>query len=231
MNHDQHLRQSEHQAPPLNHLFLNGSVDPDPDLLSQVLDELDYGLCVLTEDGFIEHANQIATDAIGEGSVLRTSSNRLQACDSADREVLSAAIKAALRGRRGLVLLGKGNDQRSMALTPLSLGESDRRRFGNETRSRCLLVMGKRNSYEQLSLVFFAQLHGLTPAEIVVLGKLCNGDTPKVIAMAVGVAVSTVRTQISSVRSKTQTQSIRDLTRRISALPPVTMLLKPSALN
>ena len=227
------LHTSNTRAPsrPMPDLHLHRAVNSDPDLLLRVLDEIDYGLCVVTEDGFIEHANQIATDAISEGSVLLSISNRLRARDPSEHVTLCAAMDAALRGRRGLVVLGKGTDEYSLALTPLTGGKSECQLFGHDTHPKCLLVMGRRSPYEQLSLIFFARAHGLTPAEIVVLEKLCNGDTPKVIAAAVGVAVSTVRTQISSVRSKTQTESIRDLARRISALPPVTMLLKPIVFN
>jgi DNA-binding CsgD family transcriptional regulator len=203
----------------------------DPDLLMSVLDEIDYGLCVLRENGYLAHANQIALDAMRAGGTLMLHDDCVQARDPTQRGLLASAIKAAQNGRRGMLVMRHGIHECSLALTPLNKRGQAERNNDDTGHAKCLLVMGKQHSYEQLSLTFFAQAHGLSPAEVVVLGKLCAGHSPKEIAIAVGVAVSTVRTQISSVRGKTRTDSIRDLARRIAALPPVTLVLKHGFLN
>ena len=58
------------------------------------------------------------------------------------------------------------------------------------------------------------------------LQALCDGLRPKEVARRCEVAVSTIRTQISSIRTKTQTASIRDLVSRVSVLPPITLAMK-----
>ena len=56
-----------------------------------------------------------------------------------------------------------------------------------------------------------SSLFGLTPAEARVLGELLVGKPPAAIAQALGSAVATVRTQMSSVFSKTATRSQSEL--------------------
>jgi DNA-binding CsgD family transcriptional regulator len=54
-----------------------------------------------------------------------------------------------------------------------------------------------------------------------VLAALCDGDDPSGIARRFGVAVSTVRSQIASIRQKTRSTSIRELVRQVAVLPPI----------
>jgi DNA-binding CsgD family transcriptional regulator len=67
---------------------------------------------------------------------------------------------------------------------------------------------------------------GLTPAETRVLELLCAGVRPTEIAGRAGVAVSTVRTQIGSIRAKTGAASIRELVRQVAVLPPLVGALR-----
>ena len=84
----------------------------------------------------------------------------------------------------------------------------------------------KRQAYEALTLSFFARTHRLTSAETTVLEALCRGLRPQQIACQQGVAISTVRTQVSSIRAKTQTGSMRELVQTLSTLPPLTPAMK-----
>jgi DNA-binding CsgD family transcriptional regulator len=74
----------------------------------------------------------------------------------------------------------------------------------------------------------FALAHRLTPAETGVLQGLCGGRSPLEIAHAQCVAISTVRTQISSIRAKTGADSIRDLVQQVATLPPLVSALRQS---
>lgn len=62
---------------------------------------------------------------------------------------------------------------------------------------------------------------GLTAAATAVLRALSNGLRPAQIAREGGVAMSTVRTHVSTVRMKTGTRSIWDLVRILMVLPPM----------
>ena len=71
------------------------------------------------------------------------------------------------------------------------------------------------------TLPLFAQAHLLTMAESAVLRGLCSGSRPAEIAERTGVAISTVRTHIGNIRAKTGSQSVRDLIRMVTVLPPI----------
>ena len=90
-----------------------------------------------------------------------------------------------------------------------------------------LLVLGRRQSTDSLTVDFYARSHALTGAELNVLKALCAGARPKEVARAHGVSITTVRTQIGSIRTKTHTASIRELVDRVAALPPISPVLKP----
>ena len=63
-------------------------------------------------------------------------------------------------------------------------------------------------------------------AELTVLKRLCRGMRPKEVAREQDVAISTVRSHICSIRTKTQTASIPELIDRVAVLPPITPAMK-----
>ena len=65
-----------------------------------------------------------------------------------------------------------------------------------------------------------AEVFGLTPAEVQVATALSNGHSLEAIAQARGVVVGTIREQLKSLFSKTQTKRQNDLVRRLMALSP-----------
>ncbi|MCB2070122.1 MAG: helix-turn-helix transcriptional regulator, partial [Ottowia sp.] len=79
---------------------------------------------------------------------------------------------------------------------------------------------------QSLALPMFARVHGLTPTEESVLRGLCEGMEVDEIAAEHGVAESTVRTQVRSLRDKTGAGGIRQLVQRVMALPPVVPALR-----
>ena len=79
---------------------------------------------------------------------------------------------------------------------------------------------------EQLSVHGFARSVNLTPAATRVLELLCSGVRPTAIARQQNVAVSTVRTQIGSIRAKTGAGNISELVRQVAVLPPLVGALR-----
>lgn len=197
-----------------------------PETMLRILDEIDYGLALLSAGGHLRHANQLAFELLRGAGALLLRAGRVQTRDAAQQTELALAVAAAIDGRRRLLTLATADGECPVALIPLADAG-----LPSDGPPMCLMLMGKRQACEWLSLTFFSQAHGLTPAEASVLRALCGGQPPKNIARDLGVAVSTVRTQIGSVRSKTQTHSIRELVQRIAALPPITLALKSVALN
>jgi DNA-binding CsgD family transcriptional regulator len=206
-------------APTLD-LLIGVAADANPllqQLLTQVLDELDYGLALVNRQGRLMLANHRARAMFEQAhGVCTLQLDRVVARHPLREEPLARAIQAAAQqGRRGLVAVGDEQRPQSVAVVPL----------GGQPVQGVLLVFGKAQMCEALSVDHYARVHGLTHAEGMVLAALCDGDTPSEVAQRFGVAVSTVRSQIAAIRQKTQCSSIRELVRRVAVLPPIVSAL------
>ena len=191
--------------------------------LARMLDEMDHGMLLITPAGELRHANQPARKELAHGDSLRLSGGCVQASHADQHGLFNEVVVDAGRGRRRLITLGDKVNTLSVATVPMTT-----EREGDDPL--VLLVLGRRQSCEALTVDFFARTQGLTSAEAKVLQALCDGLRPKEAARRFGVAVSTIRTQISSIRTKTETASIRDLVSRVTALPPIAPAMK-SALS
>jgi DNA-binding CsgD family transcriptional regulator len=189
--------------------------------MAATLDEIDYGMVLLTDVDEAIHINHAARRELDERHPLQLVDRQLRARCPQDAGRFTDALRDAERGLRHLVSLGEGERRVSVAVVPLPAGGPDQR--------LTLVMLGKRRMCEELSIQGFARGHGLTPAETRVLAELCNGMRPGDIAQRQGVAISTVRTQISSIRMKTESESIRQLVRRVAVLPPLMSVLRGAA--
>jgi DNA-binding CsgD family transcriptional regulator len=187
-------------------------------LMLRLIDEIDYGLMLVDAGGRVRVANRLARRECVAPGALRVVHGELQAAQPADNAALRHALDAAQRGRRELLELGRGGQRVRLAVVPLSDPGDD--------GAHALIVFGKRQLCETLSVELFARVHGLTGAEAKVLQALCSGAQPTGMARQFGVAISTIRTQLASLRQKTEAASIRDIVRQIAALPPVVTALR-----
>jgi DNA-binding CsgD family transcriptional regulator len=188
--------------------------------LALMLEEMAHGVLLVTADGLLCHANQPARDELAAAGTLVLLHGRVGPARADELARLQVALQEAAAGRRRLFSLGGGDRPLTVAAVPLPPA-----RPGDDPL--VLLVLGRRTHVEALTIDFYARTQGLTGAEANVLRGLCRGLRPKEVARDCGVAVSTVRTQISSIRQKTHSQSIRALLERVAALPPITSLIRP----
>lgn len=187
--------------------------------LTAMLDEVDYGMLLVVQQSLVMHANHVARAEMDAAHPLQIVGAELRARRPQDVAPLFEAITlAARKGLRKLLTLNEGAQRLSVAIVPL--GGS-----GMAEGGATLLMFGRRQVCEDLSAQSFALAHGLTPAETAVLKGLCAGECPTDIARRQGVAISTVRTQISSIRGKTGADSIRELVRQVATLPPLVSAL------
>jgi DNA-binding CsgD family transcriptional regulator len=187
--------------------------------LSAALDELDYGMVLLIDGLRILHVNDVARGELDADHPLQIAGGELHARNTRDGTQLHEAVTdASTRGFRRLLTIGEGAEEASVSVVPLEAAGGGKRAV--------LLVLGKRSVCESLSVQGFARSHGLTSAETRVLLELCNGAPPAKVASKFGVAISTVRSQIGSMRQKTGSSSIRALVRQIAVLPPVKGVLR-----
>jgi len=184
------------------------------------LDEIDYGMLLLTDEVRVMHVNHAARTELDAAHPLQLLGHELRARRPLDVLPLADALHgAARRGLRKLLALGDGAHRVSVSIVPLSLPH-------DADAPVTLLLLGKRQVGETLSVQGFAKSHGLTAAEVRVLAALCRGTPPIAIAAEVGVAISTVRTQIGNIRLKTGAESIRALVQQIAVLPPLMGVLR-----
>jgi DNA-binding CsgD family transcriptional regulator len=73
----------------------------------------------------------------------------------------------------------------------------------------------------EISLELLATQNGLTMMERRVLAALLRDTSPNEIAASHDVALSTIRSQIASIREKLDARSIDHLLLRVAALPPI----------
>lgn len=190
--------------------------------LALMLDEIDYGMVLLADDGHVLHVNHAARTELDGEHPLQLQGRELRARLPQDMASLHDALQAARRGLRRLVTLGERQEPFTMAVVPLGA-------LATGAPQATLLLLGKKRVCESLSVQWFARTHALTPAETRVLEALCQGLDPREVADQHGVGLATVRTQIGSIRAKTGTESIRDLVRRVAVLPPMVSSLRAAA--
>mgnify|MGYP006213335243 CR=1 FL=1 len=89
-----------------------------------------------------------------------------------------------------------------------------------------LVLLSRQSACENLAVRMFARSQNLSPSEESVLMGLCRGLSIPEIAQENGVAQSTVRSQIKTLREKAGSPSIRRLLQRINSLPPVVPALR-----
>ena len=182
--------------------------------LAAALDELDYGIVLLFDGINVVHINDAARVELDDKHPLQLQGSELRARLARDVAPLHDAVSdASLRGMRRLLTLGKDAERASVSVVPLEAADAGPRAV--------LVVLGKRTVCESLSVQGFARSYGLTAAETRVLVALCNGVPPAQAAVELGVAISTIRSQIGSMRQKTGAESIRALVRQVAVLPPV----------
>lgn len=178
---------------------------------AHLLDEIDYGAFTLSPNGRVITMNRAARVALDEQSPLQVASDGLRARPAANARALDAAIAGAARGLRRLLVLQAGAASLIVSVIPLTIhGEL-----------RILVMLGKRSLCARLSVVLFAKAYSLTPSELRVLEALYEGLSPQKVAERNEVQLSTVRSQIGAIRSKTGAESISELLRQVSALPPI----------
>jgi DNA-binding CsgD family transcriptional regulator len=182
-------------------------------MLSALMDRIECGVLACGPDGELLHANLAAERELAAGRILKAVDGRVQ-CVAAAKETWAAALSnAGLRHRTNLVSLGAGKDRLTIAAMPMHLDDS--------SPPAVVILMGRRSVCSALGLEMLANSHGLTYAESRVFRELIGNHTPREIAASHGVAVTTVRTQIQSVRDKLGVRSIDALLLRAAEMPPV----------
>lgn len=189
------------------------------------MDEIDHAILLLDREGRVVHRNYLATVELDATHPLQVQDRELLARNARDIELLQRTLKAARdQGIRRLINLRHGCEQIAVSVVPLGAASS--------TDDVLTLVMvGKRRLFDEVTALSFARCHGLSAAEARIVHGLCNGQAPGELAEQAGVKISTVRTQISSIRHKTSATDITTLVRLVAALPPMASVLRAGSMT
>jgi DNA-binding CsgD family transcriptional regulator len=181
--------------------------------LSWVLDEIAYGVLLVSPGGKVLHANQAARHELARRQLLSIHEGHVQTSDAVQSRMLLQALAKAETGRRSLIGLRSPARKRcNIAVVPL----------GTDRPHRSIaLIFSRACVCDAVMLCFFARTHGLTPTEEQVLAILCQGFSAPDTARQLNVAVSTVRSHVRSMCAKTQSNGVRALVGQVAVLPPI----------
>ncbi len=208
-------------------------------LLQAVLNQVDYGLAVVNvETQQIIFANVHAQSALHpanpQSTGLCVTQGRLCTREADQADQLATALGRTRSRVRGLLrLTNNSGHELAVAVMPLSefnlpdsaLHADSETHASAHLPSYALLVFAKQQLCDTTTVTLFARERGLTGAEGQVLAHVCKGLRPSQIATHQGVQVSTVRTQLRSIRLKTASDSVRELVEKVSILPPLARYL------
>ncbi len=190
----------------------------DLDVLTALAETAAIGLLVVDEWGHVSFANALAREATGAPGELAIVGDRVCARSPRVTRLLAEALRQAVQStpRATRIPAPGGPGVADIYVTPLATA----RGFARDMRRLALLLVGRRDQPDAVpSENDVRQLFDLTPAESSVALQLCSGLPPKEIARNLGVSVATVRSQVSSLLTKTGTRRQVELVRLMSLLP------------
>lgn len=187
---------------------------PEAEFAWRALEEIDYGLMLVSPTGVLQHANHLARHELGRARFVRTEGSMVVGHTTAQTQEITRAVRAAAQGRRQMLTLRHEGESLHVACVPLSQPIED-------GVGSVLLMLARQAGTRNLNVTFFSRSHGLTPTEEAVLKALCDGLDVHEIALSHGVSEYTIRTQVRSLRDKTGINSMRLLVQQVAALPPV----------
>ena len=184
------------------------------ELAQVVLDHLHFGVAVFGPGTRLLFINRAGLDECGRVPGVRIEQGVLRVLEERPRNDFLRTLRAARDGVWSLIQISHGAQRLVLGLRPASSEPSP-------SDAPVLATFGIRSPSDPLSIHFFARSCGLSPAEANVVRRLSEGLSPKEIARRNDVALSTVRTQLRCVRTKTGARNITDLVRTVGCLPPM----------
>lgn len=182
-------------------------------MLHRFLDALDFGVLMLDPAAQVVYANHGARAMVTAPALSHWRGalpKRVAANDP-----LGKLVHACMRGQGGGVVLGNAEPQMLALALPLE-GTSPPAQPGG-----CMLLLARHAQAPSAVSDFVMRVFGLSPAEARVLPPLLRGSSPVEIAAELGVKISTVRSQLSSIFAKTGATRQQDLLRLLGNVPRI----------
>jgi DNA-binding CsgD family transcriptional regulator/PAS domain-containing protein len=185
--------------------------------LEQALSKLSIGVLICDEQAKILYANDPAEAMLRDGDPIRSDDGSLATLLPGATAALLKIVNEAAQEEAGLGVAGIGipaPDARGRARAVLHILPLERRTGGTPADGRQVAIfIADAHSPSHLPIDALAALHGLTPTEALVLGRIAKGETAEEVASAMAIAMSTVRTHVNHLLEKTglrrQTELVR----------------------
>ncbi|MBU2379384.1 MAG: hypothetical protein KJ824_09495 [Alphaproteobacteria bacterium] len=183
--------------------------------LASALDAHSHGIILTDHTGRVTFANQLAETLLAAGDALRMREGRLVARESSSQTSLEAAIHSAGRGAAGGALWARRADGSGCRLVVSP------HRTSGELIGALILIDDPARPLVDFRASLRA-LYGLTAAEADLARRLFEGLSPQEAANARGVALSTIQSQLKSIRARTGIRRQSELATLIASLLPLT---------
>jgi DNA-binding CsgD family transcriptional regulator/PAS domain-containing protein len=198
--------------------------------LRDVIDALEHGVVIVSDDMTIIYANKAAEARLHDGSIIYSSVRKFAARYQPAQVALSRAI--AIGGRSEVSLAGAGIDVPLSAVDRPAVAHilplerrSEKGRI--ESNAAAAIFIAASGVVIQTAVEAIAALFGLTPTEKRIIAYVSGGLNRAEIAQAQGVADGTVKAQLSAIFDKTGAFDQRSLERLIQELTPPVLRSKP----
>lgn len=178
-------------------------------LHTAIVDEIDAALIVCGPRGELHTANAAARQELAASDSVAVRDGYLHVRGIDAQRWYAALRGAAERGRRCLLELELGTTRRTIGVGPLR----------TDGEALVLVTLGRESPCSAVALQLLGALHKLTPAEIAVLDGLLAGRSARAIGEERHVALSTIRTQIATMRAKMGADSIEGMLLQAARLP------------
>jgi DNA-binding CsgD family transcriptional regulator len=206
---------------------LSTTLLPSEELIASALDELASGVIIIDADGRVLHSNRAARSVLARGDCVAVDDGMLSTAHEPDAHQLADALAKAAQGKRSMIALG-ALSRTTVAVVPLQRTGAG---TGLPSEARFALLFSRAGVCESLMLSFFSRAHQLTASEETILGLMCAGLTAPEMAVRLKVAEATVRTHVRNICSKTHSNGIREVVKRLAVLPPMMAAVIPLELE
>jgi DNA-binding CsgD family transcriptional regulator len=183
---------------------------------SNIFDNLATGMCLVDKSSRIVHANAAGHVLLADGNPIRSVGGRLEVVDpQVDAELRGIFSKAGLGdlaiGTKGIAvsMIGPNNTRHVAHVLPLNSGL--RGKSANAVRAVAAIFIQKAQIEGLAPPEVIAKAFKLTPSELRILLAIVEvGGAPEV-AVALGIAESTVKTHLGRLYEKTGAKRQADL--------------------
>jgi DNA-binding CsgD family transcriptional regulator len=191
--------------------------------LERVLDQLPFGLLLITTDLKVLSANRFARGLLEVACGLTVVKRRLACMDGRSHQKLEHGIQRLLNKSPGVarttaIRVARGNDQPDLQLSIANCGTLHPVPAAPDIPAFCIWVFDP-GAHRALDGEMLRELHGLTVSEAAVTAALFRGLSIDEVATELGVTANTVKTHLKHIFQKCEVRSQAELLQMLALGP------------